>query len=287
MTMQPTVPWTTRLGTVGESEVRTRLAYFSNPTKYETDLGIDFYCELLENDSPSLPFYVQAKGTEHFDDKWGQSILKSTLVYWLQQPFPVFLLVYDEPRRVCYWMSIERQRYYLIERIFTTDATTIYLTMDRSNVIEQGRDRNQSFIQGIKEDTALVQLFRGQAVFRGDGYVKQVPPPPRTELELGRIKENVRAGLYSLVQYYSATQDLPSAKLLCEFLASFDTDHHLHFEWLGRINAVLGDRPAARANFWKAIEICQHDKKLSKEELQSMLDSITEGLQKLGEEASS
>jgi hypothetical protein len=154
-----------------------------------TDPGIDFYCERLENDSPSLPFYIQAKGTEHFDDNWGQSIPKSTLVYWPQQPFPVFLLVHDEPRGVCHWMSVEQLRYRLIKPIFTTDAATIYLKMDRSNVLEQGRDRNQGFIERIKEDTALVQLFRGQAVVRGDGYVKQLPPSPRTELELERIKE--------------------------------------------------------------------------------------------------
>jgi hypothetical protein len=100
--MKPRIPWTTRLGMIGEAQVKARLAYFSILTKYETDPGIDFYCELLENDSPSLPFYVQAKGTEHFDDKWGQSIPKSTLVYWLQQPSPVFLLVYDERQGICH-----------------------------------------------------------------------------------------------------------------------------------------------------------------------------------------
>jgi hypothetical protein len=76
----PQIPWKTRLGMIGETQVKTRLAYFSIPTKYEIDPGIDFYCELLENDSPSLPFYIQAKGTEHFDDNGGQSIRKSTLM---------------------------------------------------------------------------------------------------------------------------------------------------------------------------------------------------------------
>ena len=104
------VPWNTRLGTVGESEVKARLAYFSIPTRYETDPGIDFYCELIENDSPSTPFYVQAKGTEHFDNGWGQSIAKSTITYWLQQEFPVFLIVYNENDGNCYWKSIEDNR---------------------------------------------------------------------------------------------------------------------------------------------------------------------------------
>jgi hypothetical protein len=91
-------------------------------------------------------------------------------------------------------MSVEQLRYRLIEQIFTTDAATVYLTMDRSNVLEQGRDRNQGFIERIKEDTALVQLFRGQAVFRGDGYVKQLPPPPAQILNLSGLKK-----MYALV----------------------------------------------------------------------------------------
>jgi hypothetical protein len=285
MTTKPRIPWTTRLGTIGEAQVKARLAYFSIPTKYETDPGIDFYCELLENDSPSLPFYIQAKGTEHFDDKWDRSIPKSTLVYWLQQPSPVFLLVYDEPQGICHWMSVEQLRYRLIEQIFTTEAATIYLTMDRSNVLEQGRDRNQGFIERIKEDTALVQLFRGQAVFRGDGYVKHLPPPPRTDLELKRIKENVRAGLYSLIQHCAATQDLASAKVYCEFLAHFDMNHYNHFMWLGQINAALGDRTAAREYLRKAIEICQDDKDWPRQSLQPIIDSITEELKQLGEES--
>jgi Domain of unknown function (DUF4365) len=190
MNRGPQIPWKTRLGMIGETQVKTRLAYFSIPTKYEIDPGIDFYCELLENNSPSLPFYIQAKGTEHFDDNWGQSIRKSTLVDWLQQPFPVFLLVYDETEDVCHWMSVEQLRYHLIEQIFTTDAATVYLRMDRSNLLERGRDSNQSFIEKIKEDTALVQLFRGQALFRGDGYVKQLPsPPPAQNLNLRESKK--------------------------------------------------------------------------------------------------
>jgi hypothetical protein len=277
----PQIPWKTRLGMIGETQVKTRLAYFSIPTKYEIDPGIDFYCELLENDSPSLPFYIQAKGTEHFDDNGGQSIRKSTLVYWLQQSFPVFLLVYDETQDVCYWMSVEQLRYHLIEQIFTTHAATVYLRMDRSNVLEQGRDRNQGFIERIKEDTALVQLFRGQAVFRGDGYVKRLPRPPRTGLELERIKENVRAGLCSLIQHCVVTQDLASAKLYCEFLASFDTNHYEHFMWLGQINAVFGNRIPARRDLRKAIEICQADKEWPRESLQPIIDSITEEFKRL------
>jgi Domain of unknown function (DUF4365) len=278
---KPKVPWTTRLGTIGEAQVKARLAYFSIATKYETDPGIDFYCELLENDSPSLPFFVQAKGTEHFDANWGQSIPKATLVYWLQQPAPVFLIVYDEVNKLCHWMSIEKLRYRLIEQIFTTDSVTVYVRMNRTHTLELDRNLNQDFIARIKEDTTLVQLFRGQAVFRGDDYVKQLPSPPRSDLEVVRIKENVRAGLYSLVQHSGASQDIATAKLYCEFLAAFDSEHYNHFVWLGRINLANGNRPEAITNFRRAPEICEADKVWPRDSLQPIIDDIKEQLQKL------
>jgi hypothetical protein len=281
VTTKPKVPWTTRLGTIGEAQVKARLAYFSIATKYETDPGIDFYCELLENDSPSFPFFVQAKGTEHFDANWGQSIPKPTLVYWLHQPAPVFLMVYDEVKKLCYWMSIEELRYRLIEQIFTTDSATVYVRMDRTHALELDRNLNQDFIVRIKEDTTLVQLFRGQAVFRGDDYVKQLPSPPRSDLELVRIKENVRAGLYSLFQHSSAMQDIAAAKLYCEFLAAFDSDHYNHFVWLGQINLVNGNHPEAVTNFRRALEICEADKVWPRDSLQPIIDDIKEQLEKL------
>ena len=89
--------WEQRLGNIGESQIKGRLSYFSSVTKIDDDIGLDFYCQLLEDDSPTNEFFVQAKGTEHFDDNWNASIRKSTLVYWLWKPNPVYLVVYDEP----------------------------------------------------------------------------------------------------------------------------------------------------------------------------------------------
>jgi hypothetical protein len=71
------VPWGTQLGTISEHEIQSRLSYLASTTKIRNDIGIDFYCELVENKAPTYEFYVQAKGTEHFDENWGQSIKKT------------------------------------------------------------------------------------------------------------------------------------------------------------------------------------------------------------------
>lgn len=218
------VPWETRLGDVGELEIRKRLSYFSIPTKYARDVGIDFYCELLEKDLPTIPFYVQAKGTEHFDDNWGASIKKSTIIYWLLRSFPVFLIAYDENAGDCYWMSIEDHRYSLFRKISKTGSKTVYLKMGKSNILEKGRDTNDKFISKIKEDLNSVKLFQGRPPFKGEGYVRLVPDPPRSNIEFQRTKETIRAGLYSLLIYYFFLQrDLENAYLLGEFLTSHIT----------------------------------------------------------------
>jgi tetratricopeptide (TPR) repeat protein len=271
---QAQIPWETRLSTVGESAIKSRLAYFSNPTKYEEDAGIDFYCELIEDDSASIPFYVQAKGAGHFDNSWGRGIPKSTITYWLQQQHPVFLIVYEDETRTCYWMPIEDYRYSLIQKIFTTESKTIYIKMDRSNILEQSRDGNKAFITKVKEDSNSVQLFRGRPQFIGDEYVKKIPPSPRSNAELQQIRETVRACLYSLIQHYLAEHDWETANTYCEFLAEFDKSHFNHFVWLGNIAKALGRTEIAKERFEQALQICRADKNWPRDSMERIIASI-------------
>lgn len=113
------ISWNRRLGGIGESTIESRLKYFSIPMKPEPehDVGVDFHCELIENGSPSSKFFlVQAKGTQHFDDKWGQSFDIPTIHFWLSRPFPLYIIVYDDGAKNCYWISIEEQRNKLLEK---------------------------------------------------------------------------------------------------------------------------------------------------------------------------
>lgn len=279
MKSKPKVSWNTRLGGIGESEIKKRLLYFSNPTKYELDPGIDFYCELLEEDSPSIPFYIQAKGTEHFDDKWGQSIKKSTITYWLQQKFPVFLVVYDKNGKNCYWMSIEDYRYSLFEKIFKTDSNTIYIQVDRSHALEEDREKNNEFIKKIEEDLFSIELFRGHAQFKGRGYVKRIPDLPRSGVELVGIKENIRANMYALVCLYMQLKDWKEAYFYCKFLTKFDKHHYNHFVWFGLINELLGDHKIAKKNFEEALRICEADKEWPEESMKKIIASIKEKIE--------
>lgn len=279
---QVKIPWETRLGTIGESAIKSRLAYFSNPTKYEEDAGIDFYCEMIEDDSPSIPFYVQAKGTRYFDNSWGAGIPKSTIFYWLQQQHPVFLIVYDDETKTCYWMSIENYRYSLIQKIFATDSKTVYIKMNRSNILQPLEDGNEAFIAKIKEDSNSVQLFRGRPQFIGEEYVKEIPPSPRSNVELHGIRETTRACLYSLVRYYqNEANDLETAYSCCQFLAEFDKSHYNHFVWLGQLAREFGDTEVAKESFEQALRICRADTNWPKESMERIIADIERMLQSL------
>ncbi len=273
------VPWKNLLGAVGEDAVQAHLKYFSISSKYDVDAGIDFYCELIENNSPSIPFYVQAKAVEHFDKTWGRSISKSTIKYWLNQQHPVFLIIYDDETKNCYWMSIEDRRQDFIKKINSTDTDTIYISVDRTNMLEQKKDANVDFVNKIKIDSGSILLFQGRPPFLGNEYVKQVPLAPRTPAELLQIHQNVRASMYSLVRHQLEKGDLEKAYSYCRFLAEFDKNHYTHFVWLGRTAKALNLNDVAQNGYGEAIRLLELDKNWPDDSKRNILSALRAEMQ--------
>ena len=274
------VPWESLLGKASEHQIQHRLDYFSHTQKLENDIGIDFYCTLIENNLPVYEFYVQAKGTEHFSDRWSARVKKSTVNYWLEKPNPVFLVVYDEPNKKCYWMSIERSRYELIEKMRQSDSKTVSITLDTAHFLEQGKNKNSEFIQQVKNNRISIAMYHGQPSFKGEDYVKQLPDQPRNQEELFKIKENIRQSLYSLVIHYFNKSDLETARSYCEFLTNLDPRGHFnHFEWLGLIYLELGQKDLAKKNFEQALRICKSDRIWPKESMKRIINDIESFIQ--------
>jgi tetratricopeptide (TPR) repeat protein len=267
MASERKIPWSKQLGEIGESAIKSYLAYFSNPMKPTFDVGIDFFCEMIEEGSPSLKFFlVQAKGTQHFDEKWGRSFEKEIIDFWLKQPFPVYIIVYDEANKNCYWMSIEEHRENLMEKMKANDKRTVYLTIDRTNTL--GAGKNDEFVKRIKEDSVSISfrlnLIQGTPQFLGEGYVRGIPIIYLPDGLIANIRERIRISLNYLINNYLLKNDIPNAYNLCEFLTKFDRSHYDHFVMFGNICRTLGKTEEACSSYEQAIEICQRDKNWNK-----------------------
>lgn len=256
-----------KTGEIAELEIKKRLSSFSNPMKPTYDVGIDYYCDLLEDGSPSSKFFlVQAKGTQKFGEKWGRSIEKRVVGFWLAQVSPVYLVVYDVESDNCYWMSIHRQRRSLIEKM-QSDSRTIYVTMDRSRVLELGP--NDDFVRLFREDLASISysldLSRGLPQPIGTGYVKRIPVLFLPDWTIGNINHNIRMCLVTLASHHFYLQDEKDrAYFLCKFLTDFDKSHYDHFVLFGRICGSLRKMEEAMASYDEAIAICKRDPRWDK-----------------------
>lgn len=111
----------------------------------------------------------------------------------------------------------------------------------------------------------------------------RVPDPPRSRFEFQEIKENIRAGLYSLfIHYFFVKRDLENAYLLGEFLTRFDKAHCNHFVWFGQVNKALGKTAEAKRSFGKALEICENDPNWPRESMKHIIARIKDDIESLG-----
>lgn len=267
MSSQRVVPWSRRLGEIGELAIRKRLSYFSNPMKPTFDIGIDFWCELPDNQGsfPEL-FLVQAKGTKHFNEKWGRSFDKKTIEFWSNQHYPVYLIVYDEISKNCHWMSIEQHRDNLIKKMKSNSAKTVYIAIDRTHILKEGP--NEEFVRQVKQDSDSIDfrlsLIQGAPKLIGKGYVKGRPLLILSKELVVNIRERIKVSMNYLITHYLLKKDLETAYFLAKLLTKFDRGHYDHFALFGNICKLLGKRKEACLSYKEAINICERDKNWNK-----------------------
>jgi hypothetical protein len=106
------LPKRTNAQKIGESAADIFSATFTEfcnvvPIPQSRDLGIDFYCELMEGEYPTgLLFNAQCKGKNKIDIKnnfFTKEIKVTTINYWLKCPLPTILFIYDRQDKHFYW----------------------------------------------------------------------------------------------------------------------------------------------------------------------------------------
>ncbi|MBC5794867.1 DUF4365 domain-containing protein [Sphaerospermopsis sp. LEGE 00249] len=110
------------------------------PVPQELDLGIDFICEIMQEEYPTGKlFNIQCKGTEEAESK-GSSISipieVTTLNYWLLQKNPTFLIFVDCQNYIFYW-SFPKEFLTSLNKNWQKQKT-VSIPVYRQNYFDQG-----------------------------------------------------------------------------------------------------------------------------------------------------
>lgn len=260
MYRMPRITDSQKHGRSGEHAIENRLSSFSNIMHPEHDLGIDYFCELMEkNELTGKYFCVQAKGTKRFDKYWKRNIKKETVSLWLNQRYPVFLIVYERSSRNCYWASIQDIRQFLIDKM-QDSSKGVRIEVDGSNLLLEDGD-NTPFLRKIESDSLLINALYGIPEFiSAGGYVGFIPILSLTNAMRVSIRERVRLGMDYLINDYLLQNDLQHAYELSQILMQFDPrGHYDHILKHAQISRALGKREEAEKNYDVAISICKDD----------------------------
>ena len=109
MTKLPKRTKSQKIGISAADLLSSVLTKFCNviPVPQERDLGIDFICEIMQDEHPTGKlFNIQCKGKEEVkveSDSIQVPIKVATLNYWLLQLNPTFLIVVDRQNDYFYW----------------------------------------------------------------------------------------------------------------------------------------------------------------------------------------
>lgn len=176
------------LGNFGSNLVAHLLSHFClvRPVAEGTDIGVDLYCETIENRQGFLHFWVQVKcGGEQItllkqNDKASCAFKIDHLRYWDRQPVPVFgfYVPTGYPPSMPDNIFIANITEYLINYgIPSGDTKTIE---SHFKITPSANDWYDKFQQRIRETTALIKL-------RDDGIISALP-----ELEPGYLQQLIQ-----------------------------------------------------------------------------------------------
>jgi hypothetical protein len=265
----PQIPKFPRLGRSGQFEIYSILCSFANCAKPEYDVGIDFFCELLDDGRPSQNFFcVQAKTSDKFEESWSEYIDKEIVRLWLEQPFPVYIIVCEKSSDTFYWASVEDNRENW-QSMLSTESKTINIVVSRSNILEKDPNKNAEFKRKIRGDTIRLNAIKGIPTFIKQGYGSYtfgvVPALRLSDVARENIRGTIRFGFDYLVIDEALRNQFENAYKLCKLLLEFDKGHYDHFLMFARICRQIGKNAEAKANYETAIRICKGDRNWDKD----------------------
>jgi penicillin-binding protein-related factor A (putative recombinase) len=199
---------------------------------------------LLQSGKPSNKIFgIEVKSTGIFKDYYNESIEKDIVRFWLTQPFPVFVVVYEESSDNCYWISVEDHREEWTKEL-PNDKKSITIRINRSQAL--AKNQNSAFIKKMEQDIIIVNANRGIPQFISKGYegytIGYVPILKLSDAARENVRGTIRFGFNYLINDSALRGDLQSAYSLGKQLGEFDHGHYDHFLLLARICRQLGKK---------------------------------------------
>jgi lipopolysaccharide biosynthesis regulator YciM len=116
---------------------------------------------------------------------------------------------------------------------------------------------------------------------QGEGYIRPVPAPPRSEYEVAKARENLIEALRALVMYYMNCEDWSHAYDFAEALTKVDRSHFNQFVWLAQLQEIQGDESGALLNWKEAYNICERDKASPRDWIEALKATIRREIERL------
>jgi hypothetical protein len=266
------------------------------PVAVDTDLGVDLYCETVEEGSPFLHFWMQVKtGRKQCRLQQEGTYASSSfdvdhLKYWCQQPVPVYaaLVPVDWP--------ISKQPYVYIVKLSDKlidckqlRGKTVTL---RSDLVWAPNDRNavRSFLRDtVPESTARMSCKQGvvaSAPTLHPEYEKRVPAVPVSRFSAEILHQIRRTAAFSIIFMYHQNDLRDENKYFRQKVASiletFSSDQHWeNFFALALSSHSDKDYERASGLYQRAMDCIHGDTQVaSKKAWQKEIQKIDELMQK-------
>ncbi len=274
---------------VGESATEMVLKSFAQVFRPVPlfEYSIDFYCRLIHKGKPMTPFWVEVKSSKCIKDNWKKPIDREMAIFWLNQLSPVFVVIYDIVKNVCYWVSVEDNRESWSNKL-ENGAKTITLKIDKSKTLKNPNRSNFDFIRKIEKDTISVGITNGipEVISRvGKGVTPNYaffdfPNIELSENAKNNFRQKIRLSLNFLFRDAYTRKAWSEAYEIGKILTIFDKSHYDHFELLGDICALLRNYNEALNYYDIAIGMFRRDPNWDKNRVKGIL-STSENIQRI------
>jgi hypothetical protein len=197
------------------------------PVAADTDIGIDLYCEVVQEERPFLHFWVQVKtGKKHiaFEAEGAKASFRfrsGDLAYWWKQPIPVFAFLVP-PRGHPHerWLYVVDLTRWLLKQ-GGPPATDEPIESDIRCDTEDASDLNAFLLDAVPKTYAIAAIREGVSAF---------VPVARPSYEVvtmygfrgryhGKVVDQVRQTASATLTDLTASPGTPGQRLTAEFLA--------------------------------------------------------------------